>query len=82
MKQMQTINYIKQYFKTLKINSNQSESNIDVNIVIKQLIKLHEYDRMKGGLIRGKGGAKMIYIGILVACIGIGICVKALLKLK
>lgn len=29
------INYIKQYFKTLKINSNQLESNINVNIIIK-----------------------------------------------
>ena len=29
------INYIKQYFKTLKINSNQLESNIDVNIIMK-----------------------------------------------
>ena len=42
------INYIKQYFKTLKINSNQSENNINVNIVIKQLSKLHTYGRMKG----------------------------------
>ena len=45
---MQMINYIKQYFKTLKINSNQSESNIDANIVIKQLPRLYKYGRMKG----------------------------------
>lgn len=29
------INYIKQYFKPLLINSNQLESNINVNIIMK-----------------------------------------------
>ena len=29
------INYIKQYFRTLRINSNQSGSNIDINIIMK-----------------------------------------------
>ena len=29
------INYIKQYFETLKINSNQLESNMIINIIVK-----------------------------------------------
>ena len=75
-------NYIKQYFKTLKINSNQSESNIKVNIVIKQLIRLYKYGRMKGVDRRERGGQIMVYIGIIFSMIGIAICIKALLKLK
>ena len=33
------INYIKQYFKTLKINSNQLESDIIINIIVKVVDK-------------------------------------------
>ena len=33
------INYIKQYFKTLKINPNQSEGDIIINIIIKVVVK-------------------------------------------
>ena len=29
------INYIKEYFTTLKINPNRLESNIDINIIMK-----------------------------------------------
>ena len=38
--------------------------------------------KWKGVDKREKGGVKMVYIGMFVACIGIGICIKALLKLK
>ena len=55
------INYIKQYFKTLKINSNQLESNIDVNIIIKSscqgcinMVKWKELiEKRKGGINNG-----------------------------
>ena len=50
------INYIKEYFTTLKINPNQSESNIVINIIIKQLIRLYKYGKMEGVDKREKGG--------------------------
>ena len=55
------INYIKQYFRTLKINPNQLESNMIINIIVKSscqgsinMVKWKGVDkREKGGISNG-----------------------------